>query len=69
MIQNLTGIVEHSTRFRVKPGMTDYLLQRHRLKHRPGNQFVEVVHITLQVLAVMETQRFITNHRSKRFVW
>ena len=69
VVQNLAGIVEHSTRFRVKPGMTDYLLQGHGFKISPGNQLVKVIHITLQVLAVMERQGLVADNRSKRFVW
>jgi len=61
MVQNLSGIVEDTTlRF------GDNLLQRHGLKLRSGNEFVEVVDVGLQVLAVVILNRFLTDDRLQR---
>ena len=47
MVQNLTGIVEDCTRT-----LLYNLLQGHRFKLCPRNQFIEVVNVCLQVLRV-----------------
>ena len=49
VIQDLTGVVKNGT-----VGMADDVLQRHGLELSAGNEFVQVVHITFQVLAVVE---------------
>ena len=69
VIQDLAGVVEHATRFRVKHGMTDYLLQALSLQFCPGNELIQVVHIGLKVLAVVEREGFITDHRRQGLVW
>ena len=51
MVQNLTGIVEDA------PGrFLNNLLQGHRLKLGPSDEFIQIVHIALQVLAVVKRQ-------------
>lgn len=49
VIQDLTRIIKDRT-----GGMADDVLQGHRLKLCAGNEFVQVVHIPFQVLAVVE---------------
>ena len=49
MIQDLAGVVEDGT-----VGMADDVLQRHGLELSAGNEFVQVVHIPFQVLAMVE---------------
>lgn len=49
VVEDLTGIVEHAT-----SGLLHNLLQRKVLESRTCNEFVEVVDIALEVLAVVE---------------
>lgn len=49
MIQDLAGIVENGT-----AGMADDVLQGHGLELCARNEFVQVVHVPFQVLAVVE---------------
>ena len=52
MVQNLTGIVEHA------PGrFLNNLLQGHRLKLGSGDELIQIIHIALQVLAMVERER------------
>ena len=51
MVQDLAGVVEDGA-----GGLGHNLLQGHRLELGAGDEFVEVVHIGLQVLAVVEGQ-------------
>ena len=61
MVQDLSGIFEDSAlRF------GDNLLQRHGLKFRSGNEFVEVIDVGLQVLTVVILNRFLTDDRLQR---
>ena len=64
VVQNLAGVVEHSA-----CALLYNLLQGHLLELGSNNQLVEVVNIRLQVLAVMETQRLVTDHGSQGLVW
>ena len=64
VIENLAGVVEHTTGRR----LADDVLQRKTLKLCPCNQFVQVVHIGLQVLAMMESQRLVTDDRRQGLV-
>ena len=63
VIQNLSSIVKNGAR-----RLGDNLLQGHRFELCPSNHLVEVVNVGLKVLAVMERQRLITNHRSQGLV-
>ena len=59
VVQDLAGVVEDRLRFLDSAcgcARNDNLLQRHGLVLRAGDEFVEVVHIGLQVLAVVEGQ-------------
>ena len=49
MIQDLAGVVEDGT-----AGMADDVLQCHELELSSSNEFVQVVHVPFQVLAVVE---------------
>ncbi len=51
VVQDLAGVVEDGA-----GGLGHNLLQRHRLELGAGDEFVEVVHVGLQVLAVVEGQ-------------
>ncbi len=51
MIQNLAGVIEHTA-----SGLCHNLFQKQGLILRAGDEFVEVVHIGLEVLAVVEGQ-------------
>ena len=48
MVPSLCGIVENAS-----VGFADNVFQTHVLEGRSGYQFVQVVHVGLQVLAVM----------------
>ena len=52
MIQDLAGIVEHA------PGrfLNDFF-QGHRLELGPCNELIQIVHVALQVLAVVKSER------------
>ena len=59
MIQDLAGVVEDGRERpdrRADGGLDDDVFQRHRLELGAGDELVEVVDITLQVLAVVEGQ-------------
>ena len=63
VVQDLAGVVEDGfarrpfDRLRDRLGRCDHnLLQGHRLELGAGDEFVEVVHVGLQVLAVVEGQ-------------
>ena len=63
VVQDLAGVVEDGLagrpfdRLRDRPGRLGHnILQRHRLELRAGDEFIEVVHIALQVLPVVEFQ-------------
>ncbi len=59
VVQDLAGVVEDRLRFLDSAcgcARNDNLLQRHGLVLRVGDEFVEVVHVGLQVLAVVEGQ-------------
>ena len=62
VIPRLGRIVEDRT-----VGFLDDLLQRHRLVRRAGNQAVEVVHVGLEVFAVVVFKSFFAHFRSERF--
>ena len=62
MVPGLGGVVEYAS-----VGLADDLVERHLLIGRAGDQFVQVIHIGLQVLAVMVIERFLAHLRSKRF--
>ena len=51
VVQDLAGVVEDGA-----GGLGHNLLQGHRLELGAGDEFVEVVHVGLQVLAVVEGQ-------------
>ena len=51
MIQNLAGVIEHAA-----IGLAHNLFQGHRLILRAGDEFVEVVHVGLEMLAMVEGQ-------------
>ena len=51
VVQDLAGVVEDGA-----GGLGHNFLQGHRLELGAGNEFVEVVHVGLQVLAVVEGQ-------------
>ena len=55
VVQDLAGVVEDGLRF-FRCAQNDNLLERHRLELGAGDEFVEVVHVGLQVLAVVEGQ-------------
>ena len=55
VVQDLAGVVEDGFRF-LDCARNDNLLERHRLELSAGDEFVEVVHVGLQVLAVVEGQ-------------
>ena len=62
VVQDLAGVVEDGFRFfrcaqnDRRGARNDNLLQRHRLELGAGDELVEIVHIALQVLAVVEFQ-------------
>ena len=59
VVQDLAGVVEDRLRFLDSAcgyARNDNLLQRHGLELRADDKFVEVVHVGLQVLAVVEGQ-------------
>ena len=62
VVQDLAGVVEDGFRFfrcaqnDRRSARSDNLLQRHRLELCAGDELVEIVHIALQVLAVVEFQ-------------
>jgi len=59
VVQDLAGVVEDGLRFLDSAcgcARNDNLLQGHRLELGAGDEFVEVVHVGLQVLAVVEGQ-------------
>ena len=58
VIQDLAGVVEDGT-----AGMADDLLQGHGLERCARNEFIQVVHIPFQVLAMMEFEGPRTNDR------
>ena len=61
MVEDLSGVVEDAAlRF------ANDLLQLHRFKLRSGNEFVEVIHIGLQVLAIVELDGLSTDNRLQR---
>ncbi len=62
MVQNLSSIVEH----RSSRSLPYNLFQRQALIPTARKQFVEIIHISLQMLAMMERQRLRTNHRLQR---
>ncbi len=52
MIQDLAGVVEDA------PGrFLNNLFQGHRLELGPGNELIQIVHVALQVLAVVKSER------------
>ena len=55
MIQYLASVVEDGFRF-LGSARNDNLFQGHGLILRAGDEFIEVVHIGLEVLAVVEGQ-------------
>ena len=58
VVEDLSGIVENcALRFGYN------LLQWHGLKFRTGNEFVEVINVSLQVLTVVIFNRFLTDYR------
>ena len=64
MIQDLAGIVEDGfagrsfDRLRIRPGGGDHnLLKRKPLVGRPSDEFIQIVHVPLQVLAVVKSER------------
>ena len=57
MVQDLAGVVEDGGEGAGRGahgGRDDDLLQGHGLELRAGDEFVEIVHVGLQVLAVVE---------------
>ena len=69
MIQDLPSIVEdRGKRSHRGPhsGLDDDVLQGHRLELGADDEFVEVIDITLQVLAVVEGQGLGANRRRQR---
>ena len=58
VVEDLAGIVEDAAL-----GFFHDLFQRHRLERRAGNEFVEVVHVALEVLAVVEFEGLGADHR------
>ena len=57
VVQDLAGVVEDGLRFldfACGCARNDNLLQGHRLELGAGDEFVEIVHVGLQVLAVVE---------------
>ncbi len=48
-------------------GLTNDFFQFHTLIDRPGYEFVQVVHVCLQVFPVVEVQSFCTDDRCQRF--
>ena len=65
MVQDLAGVVEDGA----GGGLGYNLLQGEAFETAPGKKFVQIVNIPLQVLTVMETKGFITNHRREGLVW
>ena len=57
VVEDLTGIVEDAAF-----GLLHNFLQRHRLERRAGNELVEVVHVALEVLAVVEFEGLGADH-------
>ena len=64
MIQYLPCIVEYPA----LRGATDNLLQRHPLILRPGNEIVQIIHVGLQMLPMMESERLVADYRCQRCV-
>ena len=59
VVQDLAGVVENGFRFldsATGSARNDNLLQGYRLELGPGDEFIEIVHIGLQMLPVMELQ-------------
>ncbi len=67
MIQYLTRIIE----YRAGGSLGDYLFQRHILELAAGQQFVQVIYVCLQVLAVVEREGLSADDRleSIKLVW
>ena len=62
VVKDLTGVVEQGARFRVKSGMTNDLFKGQFFQAGAGEQFVQVVHVRLEVFAVMEFEGPCGNH-------
>ena len=64
VVQDLAGVVEDGfsgrsfDRLRIRPGGGDHnLFERKPLVGRPGNELIQIVHVALQVLAVVKSER------------
>ena len=75
VVQDLTGVVEDRPLDCARGDRRDRFARDHNdffqtlvLELCTCNQFVEIVNIRLQMLPVMERQRFVTDHRCKRSV-
>ena len=61
VVQDLAGVIEDGA-----IGLADDFLQGHLFEGRTGNEFVQIVHVPLQVLSVVEGQGLGTDHRRQR---
>ncbi len=63
VVQDLAGVVENGP---ARSG--NNLLQRLALILRPSNEFIQIIHIRLQMLSMVERQRLIADNRGQRLV-